>query len=354
MKLNRSQAEFLEKILNKWQEEGLLDPEQVKKLKVSYSTRKFDWKELARYTFLIALISGILAIIALLSDNVLLTLIDKLISLPSALLAVFFAGLAALSFRWGFIRKKAVPHMIFTNEIILFLAAGLVACSIAFTGSVFGDIGYVDTAWLFFLAAVTYGVLSVPLRSVMLWLLGFASLSIWFGLITSFSPDWKDYFLGLNLPARFALWGVLWVCVSRWLKHRGRLHFQLESTYFIALLILFVSLWLLSVFGNSASWEEWSAVKQLTFLPWSILLAIVSCIAIYLGIKKEEFFLKMFGIAFVFINLYTRFFEFFWDHLHKAIFFTLLAISFWLISRKAENIWNLESGRKTPARRSGK
>ena len=51
------------------------------------------------------------------------------------------------------------------------------------------------------------------------------------------------------------------------------------------------------------------------------------------------------------LNLYTRFFELFWDNLHKAVFFALLAASFWYIGSKAETIWNLgkesETGRPT-------
>jgi len=35
-------------------------------------------------------------------------------------------------------------------------------------------------------------------------------------------------------------------------------------------------------------------------------------------------------------------FEYFWDATHKAIFFSILAVSFWLIGSKAEKIWNLE------------
>ena len=47
-----------------------------------------------------------------------------------------------------------------------------------------------------------------------------------------------------------------------------------------------------------------------------------------------------FGVTFLGINLYTRFFELFWNNLHKAIFFALLAASFWYIGSKAETIWN--------------
>ena len=49
-----------------------------------------------------------------------------------------------------------------------------------------------------------------------------------------------------------------------------------------------------------------------------------------------------FGLTFLFINLYTRFFEHFWDHMHKAIFFALLAVSFWCLGTQGGE--DLESG----------
>jgi len=34
-------------------------------------------------------------------------------------------------------------------------------------------------------------------------------------------------------------------------------------------------------------------------------------------------------------------FEYFWDSTHKAIFFAILALSFWYLGSRAEKIWNL-------------
>ena len=51
--------------------------------------------------------------------------------------------------------------------------------------------------------------------------------------------------------------------------------------------------------------------------------------------------LRGFGLTFLFINLYTRFFEYLWDSLHKAVFFAVLAVSFWLLGSKAETLWHL-------------
>ena len=86
---------------------------------------------------------------------------------------------------------------------------------------------------------------------------------------------------------------------------------------------------------------HWEQVKQIELFHWSILFGLVACGAIYHGLKYDNGITKGFGLTFLFINLYTRFFELFWNSLHKAIIFALLGISFWYLGTKAEKIWNL-------------
>ena len=49
------------------------------------------------------------------------------------------------------------------------------------------------------------------------------------------------------------------------------------------------------------------------------------------------------GFVFFLLNLYTRFVEYLWDNINRAIFFLLLAISFWLVGRWSEKIWKKKS-----------
>ena len=97
----------------------------------------------------------------------------------------------------------------------------------------------------------------------------------------------------------------------------------------------------MSIFGNYGDINKWQAIKQVELLHWSLLFGIIAGASIYHGIKMDDGMTRGFGITFLFINLYTRFFEYFWDGMHKAIFFGLLAISFWALGSHAENIWNL-------------
>ena len=63
--------------------------------------------------------------------------------------------------------------------------------------------------------------------------------------------------------------------------------------------------------------------------------------SIYWGLKTEDTVARGFGITFLLLNLYTRFFEYFWDNTHKALFFGILGISFWALGSYAERLWKL-------------
>jgi hypothetical protein len=81
-------------------------------------------------------------------------------------------------------------------------------------------------------------------------------------------------------------------------------------------------------------------MKQIELFHWSILFGAAAGWAIYHGLRHDNEITKGFGVTFLGINLYTRFFELFWNNVHKAIFFALLAASFSYIGSKAETIWN--------------
>jgi UDP-N-acetylmuramyl pentapeptide phosphotransferase/UDP-N-acetylglucosamine-1-phosphate transferase len=99
---------------------------------------------------------------------------------------------------------------------------------------------------------------------------------------------------------------------------------------------LFGSLWLLSIFGNFGNLEDWFKIKQTEIFYYGILSGLISVAFIAFGLRNKDEIAREFGITFLLINIYTRYFEYFWDRTDKAIFFGMLAISFWLIGRKAE------------------
>lgn len=95
----------------------------------------------------------------------------------------------------------------------------------------------------------------------------------------------------------------------------------------------------MSIFGSSNSYFE-KSISEI-FL-WSLIFFIVAIIFSYLGIKNEDNIAKGFGLTFIFINLYTKYFEYFWNILHKSVFFLILGVSFWYIGNHFEKLWNFD------------
>ncbi len=52
-----------------------------------------------------------------------------------------------------------------------------------------------------------------------------------------------------------------------------------------------------------------------------LLFAVAAGVCIFISLKTDDGMLRGFGLTFLAINLYTRFFEFFWNGMHKVLFF---------------------------------
>jgi hypothetical protein len=194
---------------------------------------------------------------------------------------------------------------------------------------------------LFLFSVVVYGFLAWRLDSKLIWLFALVSLGSWFGTETGYQTNWSYYFLGMSYPLRFVLFGAVLVVGSYSLKSKKWFGFG-ELTYVVGLLYLFVSLWLISIFGNYAQLDQWWQVKQIGLFYWGIIAAAIAGAFLFYGLKTKDVIAREFGITFLLIFLYTKYFEYFWDTTNHAIFFSILALSFWLVGRKAEKIWNLK------------
>lgn len=81
-------------------------------------------------------------------------------------------------------------------------------------------------------------------------------------------------------------------------------------------------------------------------LPWALLFAVAAVVSVYISLKTDDGMLRGFGLTFLGINLYTRYFEYFWGGMNKVLFFLILAASLAVIGRYAERIWHGGSGSK--------
>jgi hypothetical protein len=238
-------------------------------------------------------------------------------------------------------KRSRHPERVFSNEAAFFLGILAVAGSIAFLGRAV-DTGSGHFSLLVLLAALVYAALGLWFPSRLTWLFSLLSLGGWFGAETGYVSGWGAYFLGMNYPLRFVLFGLVLLGLSLLFKDRPRLGAFFNVTYTMGLLYLFVALWILSIWGNHGDMASWSRVRQTRLFGWGLLFGAAALGAILLGLKCDDARARGFGITFLFINLYTRYFEYFWNMTHKAIFFAILAISFWIVGSRAEAIWSMK------------
>lgn len=336
---------MLHKVLTDWENSGKITPEKARELKESYTVRSFDWKMMARYCFIIAILLGVAGVVATFADRALIrffqSLVDRIYNAPNLILAVICAAISAVFYYFGEKNKQAQPTRIFTNEGFILLGATFTAFTAAnlaaMTGT--GDIYYIT---VFLIASLLYLALSLKLKNALLWLFTLISFTVWLGVVTGVLTHWKAYFLGMNFPVRYILIGAILLIVFWQTRKFSWWKGFYPISHFYSLLLVFTALWTSSVFGNSPNFDNWSKTSQWHYWPWALLSTAAALAATYWGSKNRQLQLRSFGIAFLFLNIYTRLFEYFWDSTPKAIFFIALAISFWLIGRRAEKIWHLD------------
>lgn len=333
--------------------EQVIDAATAGRIRCNIRPWKFDWRRLARYSFLVAIICAVISVVALLADDWILAwlerigkLLERILLLSDAVRSLACAVLSAAVIFLGLRRRRQHPEKLYSNEGGFFLGVLGIAASIAFLGRAIDD-GSGHFSLLILLAAVVYGILGAALESILIWVFGLLSIGAWFGAETGYESGWGAYYLGMAYPMRFVFFGFALTLASLLMKNRPRIRFLFPATRVIGLLYLFIALWILSIWGNHQGYDDWHRAAQYELLHWAILFGAASGVCIYLGLRHDDGVLRGFGLTFLFINLYTRFFEYCWNGLHKGVFFAVLAVSFWFIGSRAEAIWTLKSRQQT-------
>jgi hypothetical protein len=274
------------------------------------------------------------------ADQALLALLSQIFDAPYLAKCLVLAVLAGLIYWGGFRRRQRYPARVFSNEAILFLAVLATAGAVYQLGRAF-DTGSGHFSILLLVSFAIYALIGYFFQSNLVWLFALLSVGSWMGAETGYESGWGAYWLEMNYPLRFVAFGGILTAAALLLEKRRWFATFSAATLAMSLLYLFIALWIVSIFGNYGDMNSWDGVKQPALFAWSLLFGAVAVAAIFHGLRFDNGMTKGFGLTFLFINLYTRFFEYFWDGLNKAIFFAILAASFWLLGSKAESIWRL-------------
>lgn len=333
----------MQKAIQHWEDQQLISTSTAETLRQSYTIRKnkarFNWKNLSLIAFFFAITCIILSTALFLVDDWLMSLVNHLLGASALTKCTLFLILSAATFVLGSRRRRKYPLQKYSNEALLIFGAIFIAFFLTYLSE---TLHLEEGNFTLFvgLATIVYGAIATYLNSQLLWGVSLAALAAWYGIETFYLSNENSYFLGMNLPLRYVFFGLLLAAFSIVVKRISSTMPFFPVTYYSGILVLFSSLWLLSVFGNQTDLSEWSNTPQYQFWYATVLLSASSLGAIWWGLKRGEKLTVEIGILFFLLNIYTRYVEYGWDTLHRVVFFGLLALSFWFIGKKAESIWN--------------
>lgn len=328
MKSSEFEKDKLGQFINDWRTQGLISSEQASKIQDVLKEKTSQREQLAQYFFIIAVASGLLAFAALFVDEKLLKRLQGLFSLSNYSICFVSVLLAAISFWFARRRRSAVSDT--TYEVYLLPGA---LCSVVAIVYLCKEIGNGAAYTLFTgIATIVFFIFSALFRSKALWVICIVALMGWFGAFSTVHSS-GNLFFGMNYPMRFTVFGLLVLALALGQKQVRLLKSVAVLSYNIGLLIFFTGLWGISVFGNFGTLSAWHEVRQFKMLPYALVCGIILTGMLLLGIRKDDRTLRDYSILFLLLNLYTHYFEYFWDTLNKGLFFLVLALSFGLLAR---------------------
>lgn len=323
----KAEKDELIRAIDAWLIQGIISSEQASKMKESVSEQTNQRQQVAQYFFIIAIAAALLAFAALFIDDKLLKRLQSLFSLSNYSIFLASALLASVGLWYARRRRAFLSTTIY--EVYLLPAAICMLVAIVYLCKEVGN-GAAYTSFTA-ISAVSFFLLALAFRSRLLWGIFLVALMGWFGTFSTVHSK-ENLFLGMNYPLRFTAFGILVLLLSFGQKQIKALKSVAGLSYNIGLLIFFTALWGISVFGNFGTLSAWHEVRQLIMLPYAIVCGAIIIGMLLLGIRSNDSLLRDYSILFLLLNLYTHYFEYFWDSLNKGLFFLVLAASFGLMA----------------------
>ncbi|WP_428667377.1 hypothetical protein [Runella sp.] len=335
MKLDKKEAATVSNAIRFWEDSHKLSPELAEELRKSYEVRSSNVDTIAWYAFISAVSCGLLAFGALVIDEKWIELLRKRWEFSEATVGIGFTLVAGVFVYLARRRKVKYPNSQISNESYTITIALSVAVAIAYWTR---SLGLFDGHYAqpILIATIIYGIIGAFLPSQLLWVAMLLSLVGWWVGQTYQWSDGGFRFAGMNYPLSITLLGlVIWA--SSWMIEKVKPLSSFERvTYVFGLVVFLFAAWMLSIFGNYDDLSRWSAIKQGTLWYWSAGFTVVLSALTFYAFRSKNDTLRDICLVFFLANIYTRYFEYFWDRTNKGIFFAILALSFWFVGKKAE------------------
>jgi len=338
MRVSKKDADVILNAIDQWEEEQVIDAQNATQLRKSVIVYKDDLGSFTFYAFVAAVSCAILAFGAIVLDEKWIERMRRFFAFSEVLIGTVFLGLSVMLIWYARKRKRKFPDASLSNESFNILTVLSIGVSVTYLTRGLGE-GYRFYGLVVFVLALSYGAVAGYLRSNLIWVCALLALVVSWAIQTwIWSGPVHDYFLGMNYPLRMTvLGGVLLAVVLLLRKQQAQsLPFYGITVYFLWIFFLLSGLFL-SVSGN-LSYDVWSNIRQGRLFPWALGYTLLLGGLIVAAYKRKDEIFRDLVLLFFLLNIYTRYFEYFWDKTNKGIFFALLALSFWLIGRKTEQM----------------
>ncbi|KAK8045052.1 hypothetical protein PG993_005076 [Apiospora rasikravindrae] len=399
LELPARQAKVVQAAIDHWasNDSRLVSPQLAAQLRASVEVRGFPWDAFAKYALRLAVLCLVIAVFSALVEDAFARFWRRVREVPPGVRSMLTAAAGGLVHYYAFYRRQQHQQRVFANEAVHAVGALLFAVAalqlLDALDQVFkahagkednGNSGVADSGpWekreektrskskkrpppppphdeetrkakeaeskarkqlrdrvcraVILLLASIYGLVALSTGSNFIWSCAMVVLSYWFGAITGYL--WGMYAIYMESPARFVGLGATLIGTSYLMRDGPPSTAALWSTTRIwGLLFLFVALWAQSLFYD---WSTSRRDRLRHFLHFCAFFLAAGA-SVGHGLRYDDSTTKGFGLAFLGINLYTKFWEFCWGW-YKPLFFAVLAGTFAMVGRFAEELWHMRA-----------
>lgn len=333
MDLNKREHQIVEQCIQQWRKDAIISDAQANEMLNSIQLEKNNYKTLTSFAFIIAGCSALLAVISILFEAKFINWLQQQFDFAEITIGLLFT---IISISMVYISYKyKLKFATFPRESLNIASAITLAIGITYLGRSQG----MNADYYPVLIGLTAGILFVYaylLQSSIMW--GAALLTATGWQTTQSYLWWGDNHKGhsISIALTSTIWGII-VWSITYFYHNKLVRFKHTQNVIGILLTLFAA-WTLSIFGTYTEYEAWEMVRQGKLWYWALCYTITLIALTYYGVKRDKPYIRDIAMSFFILNIYTRYFEYFWDKSHKGIFFAILAVSFYFVGKQFDKI----------------
>ncbi len=321
-----SRNKFILKELKKWNKANIITNEQLEILSKKYKDDYIDWHIIIRSIMISGIIMVSIAFISFISFY-----IFSIYFIAFLFTALFLSGFIIdeiLKIKYIYLPKTSSAITALSS---IFLSADIFTISYIITHNKdnFILLSLISIILFFIIAYIkkNYAVLSMAIIGLITWY-GFEGFDI------------SSIDLRLNNYIRFIITSIFifLIGITDINRKLGEKYFKFSIIYYtIGLLYMNIILAIMSVLGNS---NKIIILKPHSneLMIYSILFLLSNIITLIIGCKLKISLIVKYSIFFIILNIYIRYFEYFYLKMNTWIFFLILGLSTILIGVIIERI----------------